>query len=234
MKKALWILTALPIIATAFALQFMPDRIPAHYDFSGEIDRWGSKYELIVFPLVIIAISISWEVIFSIYNKKAQNASEDKQRAEMLNNIKVMKITAVATTALFVALHCFFLYKAYSEADSGLANLDIDGIKVTCFLLGIQFIILGNFIPKTKLNGAIGLRISYSMYNDVTWSKSNRFGGLALMISGVLTVVCSAIFSSAISLVLMLTFLTVSIIVMILYAKKVYEEEKRKRNNRPI
>ena len=95
MRKALWILTALPIIATAFVLQFMPDRIPAHYDFSGEIDRWGSKYELIVFPLVIIAISISWEVIFSIYNKKAQNASEDKQRAEILNNIRASLKTPV-------------------------------------------------------------------------------------------------------------------------------------------
>ena len=54
MRKALWILTALPIIATAFVLQFMPDRIPAHYDFSGEIDRWGSKYELRQHRIIIV------------------------------------------------------------------------------------------------------------------------------------------------------------------------------------
>ena len=50
MRKALWILSALPIIITAIVLQFMPDKIPAHYGISGEIDRWGSKFEYIIFP----------------------------------------------------------------------------------------------------------------------------------------------------------------------------------------
>lgn len=228
MRKALWILSALPTIITAIVLQFMPDKIPAHYGISGEIDRWGSKFEYIIFPLVIIAVSILWEIIFSVFNKKAQNVPEDKQRTETVNNIKVMKITAVATTAVFGITHCFFLYKAYSEAGSGIAYLDLDGIKITCFLMGILFIVAGNYVPKTKLNGAIGLRISYSMYNDVTWSKSNLFGGLLLVISGVLTIFCSAIFNSTAALILMLVFLIVSVVVMILYAKKIYEEEKRK------
>lgn len=206
----------------------MPDTIPMHYNASGEIDRWGSKYECIIFPLVIIAISVLWEIIFSVYNKKAGNASDDKQRAEVVNNIKVMKIIAVSTSVMFGITQCFFLFKAYFEADSGIAYPELDAIKVTCFLLGIMFIVLGNFIPKTKLNGAIGLRITYSMYNDVTWSKSNCFGGIALMISGVLTVISSAFFNSAAALVLMLSYLLISIIVMILYAKKVYEEEKKK------
>ena len=66
------------------------------------------------------------------------------------------------------------------------------------------------------------------MYNDVTWSKSNRFGGFALVIVGVLTVITSLIFNGVISMILMMIFLIASIIIMISYAKKVYEEEKVK------
>ena len=35
-------------------------------------------------------------------------------------------------------------------------------------------------MPKTKKNGTIGVRISWSMYNDVTWAKSNYFGAIAV------------------------------------------------------
>lgn len=228
MRKALWILTAVPVIVTAFVLQFMPDEIPMHYNISGEIDRWGSKYECLILPLAIVLFTILWEVLFAVYNKKARNAAQDKQRAETVSNLKVINIIAAAATAVFGVMQCLLLYKQYGEANSGLANLEIDSIKITCLLMGILFIVLGNFISKTKRNGAIGLRIAYSMYNDVTWSKSNRFGGAALMVTGVITVICSALFGSVAALTLMLVFLLASVIVMILYAKKVYETEKQK------
>ncbi|MGN0687321.1 MAG: DUF1648 domain-containing protein [Oscillospiraceae bacterium] len=228
MRKALWILSALPIIITAFALQFMPDKVPLHYNISGEIDRWGSKYEQIIFPLIIIGASILWEVIICFFNKKAQNASEDKQRAEAVNNIKVIKTAAVATTAVLFIMQCVFLYNAYTSAGSDIAYLEIDSMKITCLLLGIMFIVLGNILPKTKLNGAIGLRISYSMYNDVTWSKSNRFGGLVLIVAGVLTMICSVIFDAAVVIILMLVFIIAATIVMVMYAKKVYDIEKKR------
>ena len=48
------------------------------------------------------------------------------------------------------------------------------------------------------------------------------------MVTGVITVICSALFGSVAALTLMLVFLLASVIVMILYAKKVYETEKQK------
>lgn len=44
MKKLMWIVSVIPLLFTAVALQFMPDTIPMHSNFAGEIDRWGSKY----------------------------------------------------------------------------------------------------------------------------------------------------------------------------------------------
>ena len=33
------------IVGTAILLIFTPDTIPVHYNFAGEVDRFGSKYE---------------------------------------------------------------------------------------------------------------------------------------------------------------------------------------------
>lgn len=228
MRKALWILATLPLAVTACVFQFLPDQIPAHYNFAGEIDRWGSKYESFLYPICIIAMAIFWECLCSYYRKKSKSVEDEKQRAEAANNAKVIGITAISTAVLFNILHYISLYKDCTTTELSVANVEIDSIKITCILMGILFIFLGNVIPKTKLNGTIGLRCTYSMYNDVTWSKSNRFGGFALVIVGVLTVITSLIFNGVISMILMMVYLIASIVVMIRYAKKVYEEEKSK------
>jgi len=228
MRKFLWILAILPLAVTACLFQFLPDKIPAHYNFAGEIDRWGSKYESFIYPICIIAITIFWECICSYYRKKSKTIEDEKQRAEAANNAKVIGITAVAITVFFNVMQYISLYKACTSTDLSVANVEIDSIKITCILMGILFIILGNVIPKTKLNGTIGLRCTYSMYNDVTWSKSNRFGGFALVIAGIITVITSLIFNGTISMVLMMVYLIASVTVMIMYAKKIYDKEKGK------
>ena len=58
MKKAIWIASILPLIITAFLLRFLPDSVPMHYDLSGQIDRWGSKNENLIFPLFIFAMAL--------------------------------------------------------------------------------------------------------------------------------------------------------------------------------
>lgn len=50
MKKIMWLLSLVPLIITAAALQFLPESVPMHYNMAGQIDRWGSKYENLIFP----------------------------------------------------------------------------------------------------------------------------------------------------------------------------------------
>ena len=228
MRKVLWILAILPLAVTACVFQFLPDKIPAHYNFAGEIDRWGSKYESFIYPIVVIVMAIFWECLCSYYRKKSKSVEDEKQRAEAANNAKVIGIIAISIAVLFNILHYISLYKACTTTELSVLNVEIDSIKITCILMGILFIFIGNVIPKTKLNGTIGLRCTYSMYNDVTWSKSNRFGGFALVIVGIITVITSLIFNGVISMILMMVYLIASVTVMIMYAKKIYDREKGK------
>ncbi|MCQ2520810.1 MAG: SdpI family protein [Lachnospiraceae bacterium] len=56
-------------------------------------------------------------------------------------------------------------------------------------------------MTKTKKNVAVGVRTTWSMYNDNTWRKSNRFGAISLM---------------------------VAVVIVLIYSKKVYQQEKSK------
>ena len=52
-------------------------------------------------------------------------------------------------------------------------------------------IIIGNIMPKARLNSIFGLRTSWSMKNELTWKKSQRFGGILFIIAGIIIVVVS-------------------------------------------
>lgn len=52
------ILTFLPLIVSALLLPLMPRQIPAHYNLSGQIDRWGSPLELLLLPLLTLAAGL--------------------------------------------------------------------------------------------------------------------------------------------------------------------------------
>ena len=56
MKIAKGIIALLPLVITAAVLPFMPESVPMHYDINGNIDRMGSRYELLLMPLLIIVI----------------------------------------------------------------------------------------------------------------------------------------------------------------------------------
>lgn len=231
MKKVMWTISILALALTIAVLQFMPDLVPVHYNSLGEIDRWGSKYENLLFPVCIVAMSLVWHLIIGHYEKKASTSGTEKECAEAAKNAMVLKIVGISMASLFTAMQAFILYGEYVEASTAATHAQIDVPKITCILLGVLFVILGNFIPKTKKNYAVGLRTSWSMYNDVTWMKSNRFGAVALMITGLLTIVTAIFTESMLSIIMLLVYLFAATTAVLIYSRKIYKDELVKKQS---
>lgn len=229
-KKIMWIISVIPLILTGIAIQFMPDSVPMHYDMSGKIDRYGSKYENIIFPIFILLITLFWQIFIIYYEKKALTASTDKERHEAASNAKCLIIVSISTSIVFGIMQCFILFGSYFEATKNSTHASIDIAKVSCILLGVLYIILGNYMPKTKKNGTIGVRISWSMYNDVTWAKSNHFGAIALIITGLLTIITSIFVSGNLSTILMLIYLAIAVVAILIYSYDIYRDECKSRH----
>lgn len=226
LKKAMWIISIIPLIITMVILRNMPDSVPMHYDMSGKIDRWGSKYENLIFPVLILLFTLFWHMLVLYFEKKARKTDVDKERAEAESNAVMLKIVAISMAVMFGVMQCFILYGAYIETKTNASHSAVDIGAVSCILSGVLFIVLGNFMPKAKLNSLVGFRVSWSMYNDTTWRKSNRFGAVALMAVGVLTIITALFADSTITVFLMLAYLLTVSAIMLVYAHKVYVEEK--------
>lgn len=52
LNKIMLALSILPTLLTSVFLFFMNDTVPMHYNASGAVDRYGSKYENFIFPAI--------------------------------------------------------------------------------------------------------------------------------------------------------------------------------------
>ena len=79
MKKlyiTLYSLTVICILATSLLLSVMPDTVPLHYNFAGEVDRFGSKYEFLIMHLITLVLTYILLITAKYQGKKGQKNSE--------------------------------------------------------------------------------------------------------------------------------------------------------------
>ena len=228
MKILKWILCILTVLSTVFMLFILPDTVPVHFDINGTADRWGSKFELLILPAILIACALCIDPILESYRKKAEEADDEKKKAEHLSNAKVLNITGIATMCLFFVMNIVTLYTTYEQVTPENYLPKIDILRVVGFIMGIMIIVLGNYMPKTRNNPNIGFRFPWTRYNDVTWNKSNRFASYILMIAGAVSAICSLFVSGALAAFLSVLALMITLPIIMIYAYIIYREEKRK------
>lgn len=181
-KKIIYFgLMFLPLLITLIALPFMPEKIPAHYDFEGQITRWGSKYEALIYPGFTLLMGYYFLAMSKIASKQEENGK---------NNEKVVLFTGIALLIFFNCMNAFSLYKDFNQIEN-LSSTSVSIYQLIFGLLGLFMVIAGNIMPKLRMNSIIGLRTPWSLINEYTWKKSQRFGGIAFILSGIIIIIIS-------------------------------------------
>ena len=224
MKKIIWSLAVLPTIVTAVALKFMPDTVPLHYNFAGEIDRWGTKYEHFLMPALLIVFVVLMQVITYFQEKKIEDEPTPREQASMRNNIKVVRIVTIVFEIFWLILICWMLWTSKENANIETAQTATNIGQFIWIAMGIMLVVIGNILPKSRMNSVIGVRTTWSMYNEETWSKSNRFGGIVLMVTGIAMVITSLILKESALIIVNIGLTVLSSIVILVYTYKVFKE----------
>ena len=216
------------LVSTVVALPYLPESVPMHFDINGAVDRYGSKYEMLFIPAILILLNVLSE--FGLL-RVSRNGRDPESRAVKSDsaNAKVASLSTTVISFVMVILNFALIYVAHSSADN-LGELPFDFSGLSAVALGITFIAMGNYMPKTKRNSLIGMRTSWSMYNDVTWQKSNRFTAYAMILAGIVTALVGLIVGGMVSLIVLLGALVVTSVIVSVYSYRVYRKEKNNEN----
>ena len=106
-RTLFYILMGLPLVVTLAALLVLPAEIPMHYNAAGEVNRWGSKYEMLLLPLITLLMGV---FLFKVSRWSGKQTGENRTA-----------VLAIGCGALLVfnVMTVAFLVKAYRIAALG-------------------------------------------------------------------------------------------------------------------
>lgn len=202
-------------LLTLAVYPFLPDLIPMHTNASGVIDRMGNKLEIMIFPLLFCIFLL----VHLIFIKREEKKYNNKEK----NSYKVMLYTGIALEFFFLIIEVIFLVFAFQSTGKTMETATLN-INFIYFFLGIVIIIIGNIMPKVRMNSTFGLRTTWSMANDRCWSLSQRYGGYSFCISGFLICIATVFAPQEILLLIILAIVLIDGIFSLTLSYLIYKK----------
>ena len=219
MKKlysALYAVLLICVIGTVVFLILSPDRIPVHYNFAGEVDRIGSKYENLIWPGFAVGMGVFFLLMARMPRKKGEKTNE-----------KVLMIAGVCTLIFFTLLGFYFMQKALRYNPQAAPQVSFDDLnRFVSVGIGALLVVLGNIMPKMRRNALFGLRTKWSMANDNVWQKSQRFGGITSVIAGFTMIILALLIPGIWNVLVMTIVIVVWLILCIVASHRFYLEDQ--------
>ncbi|MBR5460293.1 MAG: SdpI family protein, partial [Clostridia bacterium] len=91
-------------------------------------------------------------------------------------------------------------------------------------IIAIAFIVIGNYMPKTRQNRTIGIKITWTFSSEANWNATHRMAGKLWMICG-LVMLFSALLPLKLSLPLLFAVILVAVIIPVIYSYRFYKRE---------
>ncbi|HKC35892.1 MAG TPA: DUF1648 domain-containing protein, partial [Chitinophagaceae bacterium] len=170
MKKVIWLFIIAPAVYLAIVWNTLPDTIAMHFNLKGDIDRYGSKNELIIMILILTLVNAV------IYLLLPQVYRIDPKRYAVENKGRLFRI-AFAVAVFVAAVLCLIIYSSIH------GNIKFS-IRFILAGVGLMLAIVGNYIYNIKPNYFAGIRLPWTLNNDENWKKTHLLGGKLLFGGG--------------------------------------------------
>lgn len=201
------VIVALPFIYLAYIWKQLPEKVPMHWNIQGEIDRYGDKIELAVIPILLPLLTyIIFLVVPKIDPKNKLNKMGNK-----LHSIKLLLTTFMSILALFI------IYSA--------KNQTISNPNYVVLLIGVLYIILGNYFKTIKANYFIGIRTPWTLENETVWKETHKMGGKLWFIGGIIVVITSFTLKMQLNFTIFLIVTGTISVVPILYSYILFKKK---------
>ena len=152
------VIILLPALAGVILWNRLPDRMPTHWNVSGEIDSWSSK-PFAVFGLPLILLAAQWLCLLgTAADPKKENHSD-----------KVLQLVIWIIPVLSVVLHVL----TYAAVLGHGVRMEM----IMPVLVGLILVIMGNYLPKCKQNYTIGIKIPWTLNSEENWNRTHRMAG---------------------------------------------------------
>jgi uncharacterized membrane protein len=201
---------SIPFIYLAFIWNTLPEKVPTHWNYKGEVDHWGDKFSLIgllfMLPVLVYVLLL---VVPKIDPKKRIALMGGK--FYQLKFILVLLMSMLALFNIYVA-----------------KNQSVSNPNLNLAFVGVLVLVLGNYFKVVQPNYFIGIRTPWTLENNEVWKLTHVFASKLWFIGGLLIILVTLTFPDQFIIYAFASILGILLLVPMAYSYIKFKEiEKR-------
>lgn len=161
----------LPMISGLVFWNRFPEIMPTHWGVNGQVDGMGGR-GLFVFGLPLIMLAMHLIGIF-ITDRDPGNKHQSNKAISIMYWI-IPAITLMITGVMYLVS----------------TGREINAASWLAVVLGINFLVLGNYMPKFRRNFTMGIKIKWTLESEANWNATHRFAGKLWVVIGLVLLAC--------------------------------------------
>ena len=166
--------TLLPMVIGLILWNQLPDRMVTHWGADAVPDGVSPKvFAVFGLPVIMAALNLA---ALAITAADPGHRNQNKKALGMVFWILPMISLTVTGVMYAIAL-----------------GKTVDVTLIVPLLLGVLFVMLGNYMPKVTQNKTLGIKIYWTLNNEENWNKTHRFAGKCWVAGGLIMLLTAAL-----------------------------------------
>ena len=166
--RLILILSAISFALTLWLYPSLPGEIAIHWNIHGEIDNYGSKNWVFLFAAIPLLI-----YILALFLPRI-----DPRRENYVKHRATFRLIITGIALAMIALHWITILFSL--------QFNVDVTMWVKIVLGLTWVLIGNYIPRIRHNYTFGIRTPWTLANENVWIKTHRIGGYGFIFSGII------------------------------------------------
>lgn len=195
--------TLLPVIVGLILWNQLPDTMVTHWGVSGADGVSGKAFAVFGLPAILAVLDV---LGFLFTAADPRQNDQNKKAMGMIFWIMPLLSWGVCSTMYAVAM-----------------GKTMDVFVIMPLLMGVLFLLIGNYMPKVKQNATLGIKLSWTLRNEENWNKTHRLAG-KLWVAGGLVMLVTMLLPAKWMVAVTLTTIVIMVVVPILYSYGIYKK----------
>ena len=200
------LLTLLPIPVGLLLWSRFPETMTVHWGITGQADGYASP-NLVVFGLPLLMLAFHWLCVFFTARDKGNQGRNQKMFR------LVLWILPIISNLSLLGLYAFAL------------DIEFSPVAWTVVPIGLLFAVMGNYMPKTRMNSTMGIKVPWAYSSEENWNATHRFAGKLWMAGGLL-IALGGLLPHLWAITIMVVLLVALCVIPIVYSYRFYKREK--------
>ena len=205
------LLTLLPIPVGLLLWNKFPETMAVHWGISGQADGFANIPTAVFLPPLLMLLTHWFCILICSLDPGNKN-----------RNQKILHIV-LWTIPIVCNLSCCGIYALA-------LGLKFSPVLWTTVPMGLLFVLIGNYMPKTRMNSTVGIKVPWTYTSEENWNATHRLAGKIWVIGGILMAL-GGFLPNRWAVALMFILLIPMCIIPIVYSWQYYKEEKARGEN---